>query len=56
MSDEKEQLKNDVEGLGSVESLGKVEAYILDLKAREDAEEPDRDKRQGDSRPSGDAS
>lgn len=35
MDDAREQLKKDVKNLGSVEDLGKVEAFILDLKERE---------------------
>ena len=42
--DAKDLLKEDVEGLGSVEDLGKIEAFILELKAKEDeksdADEP----------------
>lgn len=42
MGDAKDQLKEDVEDLGSVEDLGKVEAFILELKAKEneDTDEP----------------
>lgn len=35
MDDTRKQLKQDVEDLGSVEDLGKVEAFILDLKEKE---------------------
>ena len=44
MGDAKDLLKEDVEGLGSVEDLDKIEAFILELKAKEheksDADEP----------------
>ena len=42
MSDGKDQLKEDVKNLESVENLGKVEALILELKAKKN-EKPDAD-------------
>lgn len=46
MGDATEQLKEDVKGLESVEDLGKVEAFILDLKAKKTGRpEADREER-----------
>lgn len=56
MGDARDKLRDDVEALESVEELGRVEAYIRDLKAREAVEKSDGDKRQGDAKPSGGAS
>lgn len=56
MDDAREQLKKDVKNLGSVEDLGKVEAFILDLKTREDAAALDRDEQRAGVEPSEDRS
>lgn len=40
MSDAKDNLREDVAGLESAEELGRVESFILGLKASENAGEP----------------